>query len=66
MVHALLDLALVEGGHAIQYNYDRSQERTGINALLEALTSSGVAFRDLETSQSSLEDIFVDLLRDQS
>ena len=45
------------------YNYDARGERTGVNALLEALRNAGVAFRDLRTTESTLEDIFVDLVR---
>jgi len=60
------DLSLNQDGSALCYNYDRAKEHTGINALLTALTKEGIAFRDIETSQSSLEDIFVDLVKDQS
>lgn len=60
------DLIVSDDRETLQFNYDRSQEHTGINTLLDALTEAGIAFRDIETSQSSLEDIFVDLVRDQS
>lgn len=60
------DLSLVNDGQTLQFIYDRSQDRTGINALIDALSDAGVAFRDIETSQSSLEDIFVDLVREKS
>lgn len=60
------NLEIIDGGQALQFNYDRSQENTGINTLLDALAGAGVAFRDLETKQSSLEDIFVDLVKEQS
>lgn len=59
------DLTLSEDGTALQFTYDRSQDHTGINQLLTSLSESGIAFRDFETSQSSLEDIFVDLVKDQ-
>ena len=45
------------------YTYDTQAERTGITALLQELTRAGIRFRDIETKQSSLEDIFVDLVR---
>jgi ABC-2 type transport system ATP-binding protein len=45
------------------YTYDTQGERTGITALLRDLNLAGIRFRDLETTQSSLEDIFVGLVR---
>ncbi len=63
---AEFELTLNDDGSALCYNYDRAKEHTGINALLTALSNEGIAFRDIETSQSSLEDIFVDLVNDQS
>ncbi len=45
------------------YNYDTKRERTGITALLSDLGAAGIHFNDLQTSQSSLEDIFVDLVK---
>lgn len=45
------------------YNYDTRRERTGITALLSDLSEAGIHFNDLQTSQSSLEDIFVDLVK---
>ena len=45
------------------YTYDTQGERTGITALLKDLNRAGIRFRDLSTTQSSLEDIFVDLVR---
>ena len=46
----------------LTYTYD-SQGRTGITALLDDLNAAGIGFKDLKTTQSSLEDIFVDLVR---
>jgi ABC-2 type transport system ATP-binding protein len=46
------------------YSFDRENERTGIATLLRTLTDEGVRFRDLETRQSSLEDIFISLVKD--
>ena len=56
-------LALANGGSELVYTYDTQAERTGITALLKDLNEAGIRFRDLQTTQSSLEDIFVDLLR---
>jgi ABC-2 type transport system ATP-binding protein len=56
-------LTLANGGSELVYSYDAQGERTGITALLSALAQSGIRFRDLQTTQSSLEDIFVDLVR---
>jgi ABC-2 type transport system ATP-binding protein len=56
-------LALAAGGKDLVYTYDTQGERTGITALLQDLNQAGIRFRDLETRQSSLEDIFVDLVR---
>jgi ABC-2 type transport system ATP-binding protein len=55
-------LELAAGGNEMIYTYDAAAGREGIAALLEALVRSGIAFRDLHTTQSSLEDIFVDLV----
>ena len=57
------DLALCEGGDRLIYDYDTKGERTGITSLLSDLRSAGIRFTDLETTQSSLEDIFVSLVR---
>ncbi|MFH6784510.1 MULTISPECIES: ABC transporter ATP-binding protein [Methylobacterium] len=59
-------LALSEDGTALTYTYDAKAERTGITALLTDLAAAGIRFRDLQTRQSSLEDIFVDLVRDRA
>jgi ABC-2 type transport system ATP-binding protein len=56
-------LTLAADGGELIYTYDTQGERTGITALLKALNEAGVRFRDLSTTQSSLEDIFVDLVR---
>ena len=60
------DLALAGEGLELVYTYDTQGERTGITTLLDQLTASGLAFKDLHTTQSSLEDIFVDLVRQKS
>ena len=56
-------LALAAGGSELVYTYDTQGERTGITALLSDLNRAGIRFRDLETTQSSLEDIFIGLVR---
>ncbi|MBF9232525.1 ABC transporter ATP-binding protein [Microvirga alba] len=57
------DLALAEGGFQLVYTFDAQSEETGIAGLLRLLGEQGIDFKDLQTSQSSLEDIFVDLVR---
>lgn len=54
---------LSEDGLTMTYEFDRHAERTGIPSLLAALRDEGIAFKDLDTKQSSLEDIFVGLIR---
>ena len=57
------NLALSEGGRDLIYTYDTQAERTGITRLLSAVGAAEIRFRDLETTQSSLEDIFIGLVR---
>lgn len=57
-------LELSEDGSELTYTYDTQGERTGITTLLGKLSDAGIRFRDLQTSQSSLEEIFVNLVRD--
>jgi len=57
------DLTLANGGSELVYTYDSQGPRTGITRLLTDLAQSGIPFKDLDTTQSSLEDIFVDLVR---
>ena len=56
-------LELADGGRRLVYTYDTEGERTGITGLLNELGDAGIRFRDLDTRQSSLEDIFVSLVR---
>ncbi|HEY1544074.1 MAG TPA: ABC transporter ATP-binding protein [Xanthobacteraceae bacterium] len=56
-------LALAADGQELVYTYDTKKGRTGITDLLDELHRSGIRFKDLQTTQSSLEDIFVDLVR---
>jgi ABC-2 type transport system ATP-binding protein len=56
-------IALAADGNELVYTYDTQGERTGITALLSDLSRTGIRFRDIQTTQSSLEDIFVGLVR---
>jgi ABC-2 type transport system ATP-binding protein len=58
-------LALSADGHALTYSFDTQQEHTGIAALLRALGEHGIDLKDLHSSESSLEDIFVSLVHEQ-
>ena len=60
------DLKLSADGGEIVYTYDTQAERTGITTLLQGLGEAGIRFRDLSTSQSSLEEIFVNLVRERA
>ena len=55
-------LTLTDEGTRLRYTFDAQAERTGIPSLLRKLGELGIAFKDLDTSKSSLEDIFVDLV----
>ena len=56
-------LQLSPAGDELVYTYDTQGERTGITTLLEDVRRAGIVFNDLNTTQSSLEDIFVGLVR---
>ncbi len=56
-------LSLAAGGMQLVYTYDTKGETTGITTLLDQVRNAGVRFKDLQTRQSSLEDIFVGLVR---
>ena len=58
-------LELTAGGSELIYTYDTQTERTGITALLADLNATGIKFKDLRTEQSSLEDIFVSLVKER-
>ncbi len=66
------DLALEEDGHALVYTYDAArqddggEEPAGIAELLADLEAAGIHFKDLHTRQSSLEEIFVSLVREDA
>lgn len=57
------DLSLSDDGHKLVYTYDTTGDSTGITALLQAIHDAGLALKDLQITQSSLEDIFVDLVK---
>ena len=56
-------LELVDDGHELVYTFDSTRDRTGIAALLRRLDEHGIEFRDLHSRESSLEEIFVSLVR---
>ena len=56
-------LETAEQGQQLIYTYDTQAERTGITALLRDLSEAGIRFKDINTTQSSLEEIFVDLVK---
>ena len=57
-----LALELTDEGHALVYTFDTQTEETGIAALLKRLGELGIDFKDLHSSESSLEEIFVSLV----
>jgi ABC-2 type transport system ATP-binding protein len=59
-------LALKNGGTELEYTFDTNEERTGIPSLLRRISDLGIGFKDLNTSQSSLEDIFVSLVSERA
>jgi len=59
-------LALKTNGTELEYTFDASEERTRIPMLLRRIDELGIGFSDLQTRQSSLEDIFVDLVSDRA
>jgi ABC-2 type transport system ATP-binding protein len=59
---AALPLELAEDGHALVYTFDVQSEETGIAGLLRQLNEHGIDFKDLHSSESSLEEIFVSLV----
>ncbi|NNF23822.1 MAG: ABC transporter ATP-binding protein [Rhodobacteraceae bacterium] len=57
-------LEIEDDGHSLLYTYDTAATRTGITTLLQALSDAGITLRDIHTNQNSLEDIFVELVKD--
>jgi ABC-2 type transport system ATP-binding protein len=60
---AAYPLELTDDGHVLVYTFDTQLKETGIETLLRRLTELGIDFKDLHSSESSLEDIFVNLVR---
>jgi ABC-2 type transport system ATP-binding protein len=60
------NIVLKNGGSEIEYTFDAGEEGTGIPALLRRIGELGIGYRDLQTRQSSLEDIFVDLVSEKA
>jgi ABC-2 type transport system ATP-binding protein len=60
---AAYNLEIKADGNQLLYTYDTKSERTGITSLLSDLRDAGIRFHDLDTTQSSLEEIFVSLVR---
>lgn len=58
-------LELIDDGHALVFTFDAQHEHTGIAELLKDLAQHGIDFKDLQSSESSLEDIFVSLVHDK-
>ena len=58
-------LEITEGGHALTYTFDAQKDDTGIAGLLRALADNNIHFKDLRSSESSLEDIFVSLVHEK-
>ena len=58
------NIELTKNGAELIYTYEERGDRSGITAMLHALTGAGIRFKDLHTTQSSLEDIFVTLVRE--
>ena len=59
------DLELSADGHALIYTYEAQGDRRGVTRLIEELLRQGIRLKDINTTQSSLEDIFVDLVRSE-
>jgi len=60
---ASYNLALTDDGHALVYTYEAQGEHRGVTRLVEGLLRQNIRLKDIDTTQSSLEDIFVDLVR---
>ena len=59
------NIKLSDDGLSLTYIYDTKQKKTGITKLLSSLSNSGINLRDIQTDQSSLEEIFVNLVREK-
>jgi ABC-2 type transport system ATP-binding protein len=63
---AKYDVELAEDGDVLLYHYDTRGEGTGITRLLQSLAAEGLQLRDIHTTQSSLEEIFVGLVQEDA
>jgi len=63
---AKLDISLSNNGQLLTYTYDTSAQATGITKLLQMINEAGLSLKDIKTEQSSLEDVFVDLVNSES
>ncbi len=61
----VFDVVLSDDGQRLTYTFDTKGERTGITRLLQAVSEAGLGLKDLNTTQSSLEDIFVNLVHNE-
>ncbi|TKB24370.1 MAG: multidrug ABC transporter ATP-binding protein, partial [Mesorhizobium sp.] len=59
-------LELSPDGGQLTYTYDNQSERPGVASLIRELEAAGIQFRDIDTENSSLEEIFVNLVRKQA
>ena len=59
-------LELADAGHELVFSFDGQHEQTGIAELLRDLAANGIEFKDLKSSESSLEEIFINLLRNRA
>ena len=59
-------IALKGGGTELEYTFDANDDRAGIASLLRRLGELGIGYKDLNTSESSLEDIFVSLVSERA
>jgi ABC-2 type transport system ATP-binding protein len=60
------DLQLADHGHRLEYTFDTTADRTGVASLIRRMSELGIQFKDLETKQSSLEEIFVGLVHGET
>ena len=63
---AYWELELSTDGNQLTYTYDPNNPRSGITGLLDAIRDAGLSLKDVNTSQSSLEDIFVNLVKEKT
>ncbi len=63
---AAWQLAIKDSGHTLEYRYDASSQTTGVPELLQRVAELGIHYEDLDTRQSSLEDIFVGLVSERA